>query len=95
MQEKPDPRRAVQSAFTISIAYVKGGLLRLIHYMFIPRASEAVVASVVLTLIALFIFGYAKGHFTGNKPFTSAFLTTIIGAIASAAAFALAKLVKH
>ncbi|KAK6921587.1 Ccc1 family [Dillenia turbinata] len=92
--EKPDPRRALQSAFTIAIAYVMGGLVPLIPYMFIPRASEAVAASVVLTLIALLIFGYAKGHFTGNKPFTSALQTTLIGAIASAAAFAMAKLVK-
>ncbi|GMY18180.1 vacuolar iron transporter 1 [Fagus crenata] len=89
--EKPDPRRALHSALTIAIAYILGGLVPLIPYMFIPRAREAVVASVVLTLVALLIFGYAKGYFTGSKPFNSALQTALIGAIASAAAFGLAK----
>ncbi|CAJ1936745.1 unnamed protein product [Sphenostylis stenocarpa] len=89
--EKPDPRRALHSAMTIAIAYIMGGAVPLVPYMFIPRAAEAVVFSVVVTLLALLLFGYAKGHFTGNKPFRSALETALIGAIASAAAFALAK----
>lgn len=92
--EKPDPRRALQSAFTIAVAYILGGLVPLIPYMFIPIARKAVVASVLVTLLALLIFGYAKGHFTGNKPFRSAFQTALIGAVASAAAFGLAKAVQ-
>ncbi|XP_021909954.1 vacuolar iron transporter 1 [Carica papaya] len=91
--EKPDPRRAVESAVTIAIAYIMGGLVPLIPYMFIPRATDAVVASVGLTLVALLVFGFAKGYFTGNKPLISAIQTTLIGAIASAAAFGLAKAV--
>lgn len=59
--------------------------------MFIPKASEALAGSVVLTLAALLIFGFAKGYFTGSKPFESAFQTALIGAIASAAAFGMAK----
>lgn len=92
--EKPDPGRALQSALTIAVAYILGGLVPLAPYMFIPRATDAMVVSVVLTLIALLIFGYAKGHFTGSKPFQSALQTTLIGAIASAAAFSMAKAVQ-
>ncbi|XP_030442748.1 vacuolar iron transporter 1-like [Syzygium oleosum] len=92
--EKPDPRRALQSALTIAVAYVLGGLVPLVPYMFIPRATDAMALSVVLTLIALLIFGYVKGHFTGSKPFQSALQTTFIGAIASAAAFGMAKAVQ-
>lgn len=92
--EKPDPKRAVQSALTIATAYIVGGVVPLLPYVFIHSASRAVVASVVVTLIALLIFGYAKGHFTGSKPFRSAFQTAFIGAIASAAAFGMAKLVQ-
>jgi predicted membrane protein (TIGR00267 family) len=91
--EKPDPRRALQSALTIAIAYILGGFVPLIPYMFIPSAQDAVIASVILTLAALLIFGFAKGYFTGNKPFRSALQTTLIGAIASAAAFGIAKAV--
>lgn len=92
--EKPDPRRALQSAFTIAIAYIIGGLVPLFPYMFISVAREAVIASVIVTLIALLIFGYAKGYFTGSKPIQSALQTALIGALASAAAFGMAKVVQ-
>ncbi|TYK20383.1 vacuolar iron transporter 1 [Cucumis melo var. makuwa] len=93
--EKPDPRRALQSAFTIALAYILGGLVPLIPYMFISNVKRAVTASVALTLVALLVFGYAKGYFTGNKPFKSAIQTTLIGAIASAAAFGMAKAIQQ
>ncbi|CAL5354694.1 unnamed protein product [Camellia sinensis] len=93
--EKPDPRRAVHSALTIAIAYIVGGIVPLIPYMFIPIARKAVIASVILTLIASLIFGYAKGYFTGNKPIKSALQTALIGAVASAAAFGMAKAVQR
>ncbi|XP_010277787.1 PREDICTED: vacuolar iron transporter 1-like [Nelumbo nucifera] len=92
--EKPEPRRAWESALTIAIAYALGGLVPLIPYMFIRVAQKAVVMSVVVTIIALIIFGYGKGYFTGNKPFRSALETAVIGAIASAAAFGMAKVVQ-
>ncbi|RVW89287.1 Vacuolar iron transporter 1 [Vitis vinifera] len=92
--EKPNPRRALQSALTIAVSYIMGGLVPLIPYMFIPIAREAVIASVILTLLALLVFGFAKGYFTGNKPFSSALQTAFIGALASAAAFTFAKLVR-
>ncbi|KAL0541824.1 hypothetical protein IC582_021888 [Cucumis melo] len=92
--EKPEPKRAIQSALTIAISYILGGLVPLIPYMFFPKASEAVLASVALTLVALLVFGYAKGYFTGNKPFTSAVQTALIGAIASAAAYGMAKAIQ-
>ncbi|KAL2931342.1 Vacuolar iron transporter 1 [Bienertia sinuspersici] len=92
--EKPDPRRALQSAFTIGISYIIGGLVPLLPYMFIPVAMKAMFASVIITLIALLIFGYAKGYFTGSKPIKSALQTALIGAIASAAAYGMAKVIQ-
>ncbi|KAK9074439.1 hypothetical protein SSX86_007037 [Deinandra increscens subsp. villosa] len=92
--EKPDPKRALQSAFTIAIAYVLGGAVPLLPYVFIPVAEKAVVASVIVTILALLIFGFAKGYFTGSKPVWSALQTALIGAIASAAAFGMAKAVQ-
>ncbi|KAB2604339.1 vacuolar iron transporter 1-like [Pyrus ussuriensis x Pyrus communis] len=90
--EKPDPMRALQSAMTIAFSYIVGGLVPLVPYMLIPVATRAVVASVVITILALMIFGFAKGHFTGTQPFKSAVQTAFIGAIASAAAYSIAKL---
>lgn len=92
--EKPEPKRAIQSALTIAISYILGGLVPLIPYMFFPKASEAVLASIALTLVALLVFGYAKGYFTGNKPVMSAVQTALIGAIASAAAYGMAKAIQ-
>lgn len=76
---------------TIAIGYILGGLVPLIPYMFIQNITQALMFSVLVTLIALLIFGFVKGYFTGNKPIRSALETALIGAIASAAAFGLAK----
>ncbi|KAG0605473.1 hypothetical protein M758_9G062500 [Ceratodon purpureus] len=89
--EKPDPARALQSALTIAASYIIGGLIPLLPYIIIPEALEALKVSIVVTLLALFIFGYVKGRFTGLRPVWSAFQTVFIGALASAAAFSIAK----
>lgn len=92
--EKPDPRRAIQSAATIATAYIIGGIVPLSPYVFEPNASKALIMSVVATLTSLLFFGYVKGKLTGDRPFMSAIQTTLIGAIASAVAFGLAKSVQ-
>jgi VIT1/CCC1 family predicted Fe2+/Mn2+ transporter len=91
--EKPDPRRALTSAVTIGGAYIAGGLIPLSPYIFAHSASTALLFSVVMTLLALFIFGFVKGHFTGTKPLRSALQTTLIGSAAAGAAFGIAKII--
>jgi VIT1/CCC1 family predicted Fe2+/Mn2+ transporter len=49
--------------------------------------------SVVVTLVALFVFGAFKGHFTGTPPLRSGLQTLVIGGLAAAAAFGIAKLI--
>jgi vacuolar iron transporter family protein len=89
--EEPDPRRANRSALTIVGSYIAGGMIPLAPYFFIKQIHHALWASIAVTLIALLIFGYIKGQFTGNRPFRSAWQTASIGAVAAAAAFGLAK----
>lgn len=89
--EKPEPRRALISAMTIAGAYVAGGMVPLSPYFFSPTASAALLESVVLTMLALFVFGFIKGRFTGTKPLRSALQTTLIGSVAAGAAFAIAR----
>jgi vacuolar iron transporter family protein len=91
--EKPEPGRAVRSAATIAFSYVVGGLIPLFPYMMIHEASRALMLSVVVTLIALGVFGYVKGRFTGLKPLRSASQTMVIGALAAGAAFLLARII--
>lgn len=91
--EKPNPKRAVSSALTIGLSYIAGGLVPLAPYIFIPSTSSALIVSVIFTLIALLIFGYVKGRFTGTHPFRSALQTALLGGIAASAAFGLARLI--
>lgn len=91
--EKPDPKRARNSAITIALSYVFGGLIPLAPYMLIPDAQTALNSSVGFTLAALGIFGYTKGRFTGTKPLKSGIQTMLIGGIAASAAFGIAKLI--
>jgi vacuolar iron transporter family protein len=79
--EQPDPRRAVVSALTIAGAYIAGGCIPLGPYMLLATASAALGASVALTLMALGMFGYVKGHFTGTPPWRSAMQTVLIGGL--------------
>lgn len=91
--EKPNPRRALVSAATIAGAYIAGGLIPLSPYLFRGESTKALEISIVLTLVALFIFGYIKGHFTGTRPLKSALQTSFIGSVAAGAAFGIAKLI--
>ncbi|HLI51214.1 MAG TPA: VIT1/CCC1 transporter family protein [Thermomicrobiaceae bacterium] len=91
--EEPDPKRALTSALTIAGAYVAGGFIPLSPYMVLARAHQALFISVVVTLLALLVFGFVKGHFTGAAPLRSALQTMVIGGIAAAAAFGIARLI--
>ena len=91
--EAPDPKRAMQSAFTIAGSYICGGIIPLAPYMTLHSARMALVWSIVVTLVALGIFGYIKGRFTGSRPGRSASQTIVIGGLAAGAAFLLAKLI--
>src|SRR4051812_20853656 len=58
--EEPDPRRATRSAVTIAVAYVIGGLIPLAPYMMLPTLAAGLRYSVVITLLALAVFGFVK-----------------------------------
>jgi len=91
--EEPDPARARQSALTIALSYIVGGFIPLSPYVLLQNIASALPISVGLTLLALFIFGYIKGRFTGVSPLRSGLQTIFVGGLAAAAAFALARLV--
>lgn len=90
--ERPNPKRALISASTISIAYIIGGLIPLTPYIFISDIMPALKMSIIATSIALILFGWIKGRFTGVHQGRSALQTFVIGALASSAAFGLAHL---
>jgi len=93
--EEPVPGRELKSALTIGGAYVVGGLIPLLPYFFLAEISQALPLSIALTLAALLIFGGIKGKMTGVTPLRSAVQTALIGSLAAAAAFAIARLVSR
>jgi VIT1/CCC1 family predicted Fe2+/Mn2+ transporter len=90
---EPEPTRARNSALTIAMSYIVGGLVPLSPYILLHSARSALEVSIAVTLLALMVFGYVKGRFTGKTPIRSAFQTTIVGVLAAAAAFGIAKLI--
>jgi vacuolar iron transporter family protein len=93
--DKPDPKRATKSALNIGLSYIAGGIIPLSPYFFIADAAAALKISVVATLICLFVFGFFKSKITGINPWWGAVRVTLIGAMAAAAAFGVAKLFEH
>jgi len=92
--EAPEPARARQSALIIAFSYIVGGLIPLAPYILINNnLHTALLVSVGVTLVALFLFGFIKGHFTGIAPLKSGAQTLLVGGLAAAAAFGLARLI--
>jgi VIT1/CCC1 family predicted Fe2+/Mn2+ transporter len=100
--EQPAPNRAHRSALTIAGAYIAGGMIPLIPYMLLqhttptPSATTPIILalrlSVLITLLALAIFGALKGRLLGTGTLRSALQTTAIGGAAAAVAYTLAHL---
>ncbi|MCL6640532.1 MAG: VIT1/CCC1 transporter family protein, partial [Candidatus Rokubacteria bacterium] len=80
----------LRSALTIGGAYVAGGLIPLWPYMVWREPVGALLVSAVVTVVALAVFGYVKGRFTGARPVKSAAQTVLIGGLAAAVAFLIA-----
>jgi VIT1/CCC1 family predicted Fe2+/Mn2+ transporter len=91
--ERPDPARASRSAATIAASYVVGGLVPLAPYILMHEIQPALWVSVGVTLLALFFFGAVKGHYTGVKPLRGGAQTVLVGGLAAAAAFFIARLI--
>ena len=91
--EEPDPKRASRSALTIAGSYIAGGMIPLAPYFFLRSIHSALIVSVIVTLLALLVFGYIKGRFTVKKPIRSALQTVVVGGLAATAAFVLAKII--
>jgi vacuolar iron transporter family protein len=91
--ERPDKNRALQSGFVISVSYILGGLIPLSAYFFSGSAHEGLIYSCYITFVCLVLFGLVKSKLTGQPLFKGAVRVTVVGALAAAAAFLLAKLI--
>ncbi len=92
--DKPNPKRAGQSAFNIGVSYIVGGLVPLSPYFFIHDSLAALKFSVAITLVCLFVFGFFKSRLTGVNPWSGGLKVLLIGAVAAATAFGITKLIQ-
>jgi predicted membrane protein (TIGR00267 family) len=90
--ERPDPKRARVSAATIAASYLVGGLIPLAPYLLTSQVDLAFQVSVVLTAIALLLFGAVKGRLTGLNVVKASLQTAAVGGLAASAAYYLAHL---
>src|SRR5688572_9396181 len=91
--ERPDKNRAHQSAFIIGISYVIGGLIPLSAYFFTESTRQGLINSSFITLVCLIVFGLVKSKLTGQPLFLGTMRVALVGALAAAAAFGIAKLI--
>lgn len=91
--ERPDKNRAQESAFIIAISYIIGGLIPLSAYFFTSSSLDGLRYSCAITVICLIGFGLIKSKLTGQPLLKGALRVTVIGVLAAAAAFGLAKLI--
>jgi VIT1/CCC1 family predicted Fe2+/Mn2+ transporter len=89
--ERPAARRAVSSAGTIGAAYFGGGLVPLVPYILLPSATQALWLSAAVTLVTLLVLGTIKGKMTGMPPLRSGIQTVVIGSVAAAVAYLVAR----
>lgn len=58
--EEPPEGRELTSAFTIGASYFFGGFIPLLPYFFASVVETGLIFSIVIMIITLFVFGYAK-----------------------------------
>ena len=93
--EKPDAKRARNSALNIGLSYIVGGLVPLSPYFFTPTPVDGLKWSAVITVLCLFVFGFFKAKVTGQNPWGGAVRVMLIGSVAATAAFFIARLFNH
>ena len=91
--EKPDINQARKSALNIGLSYIAGGIVPLFPYFIASDVHVALMYSCIVTGLCLFVFGYFKSKVIGQPPLYGAIRITIIGALAAATAFFVARLI--
>jgi VIT1/CCC1 family predicted Fe2+/Mn2+ transporter len=77
---QPEPRTVqVPEALTMSASYIVGSFFPLIAYFFLP-VQQALVVSILLTIVALIVVGVIKGRLANLNLFRSALEVVVVGA---------------
>ncbi|KAH8205141.1 hypothetical protein TruAng_000706 [Truncatella angustata] len=92
--EAPDVNRAWISALTMGLSYFIGGLIPMIPYFLMEKATEALIISIAITVVILLVFGYIKNWvMIRNKRagLRGALQTLVIGALAAGTSYVIVR----
>jgi VIT1/CCC1 family predicted Fe2+/Mn2+ transporter len=73
--------KPIQKSIVMFFSWMSGGLFPLLPYLFLPVAT-AVGASIIATLVGLFMLGVAMSKFTKQKIILAGLEITLIGSLA-------------
>jgi vacuolar iron transporter family protein len=89
---KEELENPLKVASVIGLAFLTGALIPLIGYFLSPERSFAIISSVGISLIFLFVSGGWKGRIAGRKFWRAGIEMLLIGAVASALLFLIGSL---
>lgn len=91
--ERPSKNRALQSALIIGGSYIIGGLIPLSAYMVNDTVQSGLLYSCIITFFCLIGFGLVKSKLTGQPLLKGTLRVTVVGMLAAAVAFSIAKMI--
>jgi predicted membrane protein (TIGR00267 family) len=90
---KPYKGRALNSGLTVAISYLISGFIPLFPYFFVQIPYKALLISIIVTFIALVVFGYMKAKVVKSNVWQSIFNVVLISGLAASIAFIIGKLI--
>ncbi len=85
-------KQALGSGVLIGFSYAVGGAISLLPFFIFSQTIQALKISAIVSLLLIFFFGWIKNRLNGISNSWNAFLVTLIGALAAAATFIVARI---
>jgi VIT1/CCC1 family predicted Fe2+/Mn2+ transporter len=82
-------------ALTMSASYLVGSFFPLIAYFFLPPVPQALVVSILLTIVALVVVGVIKGRLANLNLFRSALEVVVVGTASALGGYLLGVVIPH
>ena len=81
-----------RTALIIALSYIAGGCIPLLPYLLLKEKEDALLYSVVASLAALLVLGFIKSNINREPLFWGTIRLMLLGGVAAAAGFAVAKI---
>jgi VIT1/CCC1 family predicted Fe2+/Mn2+ transporter len=82
-------------ALTMSASYLVGSFFPLVAYFFLPPVPQALVVSILLTILALVIVGVIKGRLANLNLFRSSLEVVVVGTVSALGGYLLGVVIPH